>query len=91
MKIHATIPQIVVDETRIAAKGGGYKKQQTVLLHIEGRLSPLETSVILNDDKPYPIGVYELDPGSFYAGKYGRTEFGVRLGKQLQAPTAKAA
>lgn len=90
MKITAQIPAIQVEDTRIANKGGGYKQQQAILLHIEGRMTPLETSVIL-DGAPHPVGYYELDKASFYSGKYGRVEFGVRLGKQIQQQTAKAA
>lgn len=90
MKIHASIPQVITRDTRIQNKSGGYKLEQVILLHVEGRLTPLESSVILNNGDTYPVGVYVLDPSSFHAGRYGRIEFDIRLGKRHEPAKAAA-
>lgn len=90
MKIHASIPQVAVTETRIVSKGGGYKSQQSVLLHVEGRLAPLESSVILEDGKPFEVGLYEISPDSFYAARFG-AQFSLRLGNKIASAKIAAA
>lgn len=93
MKLYASIPQVIVRETRLQNKDKSFAKEQAVLLHIEGRLAPLETSVLLTGGtQQYEPGMYAVDASSFSTGNYGRIEFRLRLGAKLQAPgVAKAA
>lgn len=92
MKIYASVPQIIVRETTLKNKDGSMAREQAVLLHVEGKLAPLECSVLLRGGtEPFQVGNYEIDPGSFGSGQYGRLEFRLRLGVKVAAQLAKAA
>lgn len=40
--------------------------------------------------KPHAVGMYDIAPDSFYAGKYGRIEFAPRLVEAKPAPSKGA-
>lgn len=92
MKIYVVVPQgqPIVRETRLKNKDGSFAKEQAVLLHVEGRLAPLETVVLLQQG-PFGPGAYEVDGSSFSSGNYGQIGFRLRVGAQLAQAPAKAA
>lgn len=92
MKIYASVPAVITRDTKLQNKDKSFAKEQAVLLHIEGRLAPLETSVLLNGGaQPHEVGSYSVDPSSFGSGNYGSVTFRLRLGAKLQAPAVSKA
>lgn len=85
MKIVARVPQIIVRPTRMTDKQGNLKQEQVFLLDVEGKLAPMETTIMLEQGQtPYGVGEYDVDGGSFSSGQYGRVEFRLRIGKQIE-------
>jgi hypothetical protein len=90
MRMKASVPQVLTRETTLKNKDGSFAVEQVVLLHIEGKLAPLEATVLLRGGAaPYEVGEYGIAPDSFGAGQYGRIDFRLRLGARL-APAAVA-
>lgn len=93
MKIKVQVPQIITQQTQLKNKDGSYAEEQVVLLVVEGKLAPLECTVLLRGGAaPYQVGEYTVDPASFTSGQYGRLDFRLRLGAKITPATvAKAA
>jgi len=84
MRIKASVPQVLTRETTLKNKDGSFAVEQVVLLHVEGKLAPLEASVLLRGGSaPFEVGEYEVAGDSFGSGSYGRIEFRLRLGAKL--------
>ena len=84
MKIVVRIPQVVTRESGLKNKDGSYAVDQTVLLVIDGKLAPLESSVLLRaGSKPFEVGDYEVDSASFSSGNYGSVNFRLRVGPKI--------
>ena len=93
MKIYVKVPQIVTRQSNLKNRDGTPAIEQAVLLMIDGKMAPLESSVLLRaGSEPFQVGEYEVDPASFSSGNYGSVNFRLRVGpKIVSASVAKAA
>lgn len=86
MKIVVRVPAVVTRESNLKNKDGSLAVEQTVLLVIDGKLAPLEASVLLRaGSKPFEVGDYDVDPSSFSSGNYGSVNFRLRVGQKIAA------
>lgn len=91
MRLKVSVPQVLTRMSNLKKKDGTPEVEQTVLLHVEGRLAPIETTVLVRGPAPYDVGEYEVDGGSFSPSRYG-VDFRLRLGARVEAkPLTKAA
>lgn len=50
-------------------------REQQGYVHLEGKAYPVEFNIPLGDNqKPYPVGDYELDEKSFSVSRFGNLE-----------------
>lgn len=88
MNVFVRVPEVVTRQSNLKNRDGSLAVEQAVLLNVQGRLAPLEVSVLLRaGSEPYPVGDYQVDAQSFQSGRYGSVEFRLRIGPKL-APVA---
>lgn len=80
-----SIPALKVQDTRLVDKeSGAFLQEQLITVFHPDMFTPVQAAVLLDSNQqPYEIGKYELAADSIQAGKYGRPEFRVRIGKKL--------
>ncbi len=86
MNIFVRVPEIVTRQSNLKNRDGSAAIEQAVLLHVQGRLAPLEVSVLLRaGSEPYGVGDYQVDAQSFQSGRYGSVDFRLRVGPKIAA------
>jgi len=79
---------IEIDSNEVKTRSGTSAKtgkdynirEQTAYAHIPGQRYPQQIKLMLEDNQmPYPVGKYQLDPSSFYVGRFDDLQIRVKL------------
>ncbi|MCK5770834.1 single-stranded DNA-binding protein [Algiphilus sp.] len=91
MSFFVRIPQVVTRPTKLMGRESGKPlHEQLVLVCHPQQFTPVQDSVLLEEgQQPYQPGEYHLGWESITAGKYGRSEFRLKIGELIRQ--AKAA
>lgn len=67
-------------------------REQDGFIHLPGEPYPQRCCMMLEEGAaPYQPGIYELDPASFFVGRFGQVNIRLRLARQSRQPLAVAA
>lgn len=87
---------VEIDSTEIKTRSGHSERsgkdysirEQVAYAHIPGQRYPQMIKLSLEQGQmPYQVGKYQLDPGSFFVGRFGDLQIRVKL---TNLPAAKA-
>jgi len=87
MMVEVQSPQVRVKSGTSAKSGRPYTiREQDGWLQLPDQ--PYPQKIVLNleeGDDPYPVGRYQIAPGSFFVGRFGELQVRVRLDRSKRA------